>query len=77
MSPTSHIDTFARDHLPPRGEWPEFIFELLDLMAQRGLGNVQEESGPCKVEFRGQYTEETEMSGFHKSDLCRCSEPRA
>ncbi len=28
MSPTAHIDTFARDHLPPRAEWPEFIFEL-------------------------------------------------
>jgi 2-aminobenzoate-CoA ligase len=28
MSPTAHIDTFARDHLPPRDEWPEFIFEL-------------------------------------------------
>jgi 2-aminobenzoate-CoA ligase len=28
MSPTAHIDTFARDHLPPREEWPEFIFEL-------------------------------------------------
>ncbi|HQR10164.1 MAG TPA: AMP-binding protein [Casimicrobiaceae bacterium] len=28
MSHTAHIDTFARDHLPPRHEWPEFIFEL-------------------------------------------------
>jgi 2-aminobenzoate-CoA ligase len=28
MTVTAHIDTFARDHLPPRDEWPEFIFEL-------------------------------------------------
>jgi 2-aminobenzoate-CoA ligase len=28
LSHTAHIDTFARDHLPPRQEWPEFIFEL-------------------------------------------------
>ncbi len=28
MSYTAHVDTFARDNLPPRDEWPEFIFEL-------------------------------------------------
>ncbi|MBC8021627.1 MAG: AMP-binding protein [Burkholderiales bacterium] len=25
---SAHVDTFARDHLPPRDEWPEFLFEL-------------------------------------------------
>jgi 2-aminobenzoate-CoA ligase len=28
---TAHADTFARDNLPPRGEWPEFLFELPEL----------------------------------------------
>jgi 2-aminobenzoate-CoA ligase len=28
MAYTAHVDTFARDHLPPRSEWPELIFEL-------------------------------------------------
>ena len=28
MTYTAHRDTFARDHLPPQTEWPEFIFEL-------------------------------------------------
>ena len=28
MTATAHVDTFARDHMPPRDEWPEFIFEL-------------------------------------------------
>jgi len=28
MTYTAHADTFARDHLPPRDEWPELIFEL-------------------------------------------------
>ena len=28
LSPSSHIDGFARDHLPPPDEWPEFLFEL-------------------------------------------------
>jgi 2-aminobenzoate-CoA ligase len=31
MSYTSHLDTFARDHLPPRSEWPELIFETAEL----------------------------------------------
>lgn len=28
---TAHIDTFTRDHLPPRKLWPEFRFELPEL----------------------------------------------
>jgi 2-aminobenzoate-CoA ligase len=29
--PSAHLDTFARDHLPPRELWPEFLFELPEL----------------------------------------------
>src|SRR4029077_7437810 len=25
---TAHIDTFARDNLPPRDQWPELIFDI-------------------------------------------------
>ena len=28
---TAHLDTFARDNLPPREQWPEFLFELPEL----------------------------------------------
>jgi len=28
MSDTAHVDTFARDNLPPRDQWPEFSCEL-------------------------------------------------
>ncbi len=28
---SAHVDTFARDHLPPREEWPEFLFTLPEL----------------------------------------------
>lgn len=28
---TAHLDTFAADHLPPREDWPEFIFRLPEL----------------------------------------------
>ena len=28
---TAHVDTFARDNLPPRSQWPEFLFDLPEL----------------------------------------------
>ena len=31
MHPTAHVDRFARDHLPPPAQWPEFLFELPEL----------------------------------------------
>ncbi len=31
MTTTSHVDTFARDNLPPKDQWPELIFELPQL----------------------------------------------
>ncbi|WP_411107058.1 AMP-binding protein [Streptomyces sp. cmx-4-9] len=31
LKPSAHTDTFARDHLPPVGSWPELLFELPEL----------------------------------------------
>jgi 2-aminobenzoate-CoA ligase len=31
MRYSAHTDTFGRDNLPPRSEWPEFLFELPEL----------------------------------------------
>ena len=31
MHPSAHIDTFARDHLPPREQWPDFLLERPEL----------------------------------------------
>ncbi|WP_046728895.1 AMP-binding protein [Streptomyces humi] len=31
LSPTSHVDTFARDHLPPAGQWPVIEFTTPEL----------------------------------------------
>ena len=31
MAHSAHIDTFARDHLPPREQWPEFVYDLPEL----------------------------------------------
>src|SRR5690606_24751888 len=54
MERSAHVDTFARDHLPPAEEWPEFLLdspdvayparvncavELVDAMVGRGFGS--------------------------------------
>jgi 2-aminobenzoate-CoA ligase len=31
MIRSAHIDTFARDHLPPHEQWPDFLFKLPEL----------------------------------------------
>jgi 2-aminobenzoate-CoA ligase len=31
LSPSSHVDTFCRDNLPPFDSWPEFLFDLPDV----------------------------------------------
>jgi 2-aminobenzoate-CoA ligase len=31
LSPSAHVDTFCRDNLPPRAQWPEFSFPLPEL----------------------------------------------
>ncbi len=31
MAKSGHVDTFARDNLPPREQWPEFRFDLPEL----------------------------------------------
>ena len=31
MTPSAHLDTFARDNLPARAQWPDFLFALPEL----------------------------------------------
>lgn len=31
MHPSAHLDSFARDHLPPQDQWPELVFDLPEL----------------------------------------------
>jgi 2-aminobenzoate-CoA ligase len=31
MFPSAHVDTFAREHLPPREQWPDFLLERPEL----------------------------------------------
>ena len=30
LGPTGHVDTFARDHLPPFDEWPDLLLDSFD-----------------------------------------------
>ena len=52
LAPSGHVDTFARDNLPPREQWPEFLLdgfeypeqlnaavELTDKMVRDGFGD--------------------------------------
>ena len=31
MLPSAHLDTFARDHLPPPEQWPEILLDRPEL----------------------------------------------
>ena len=42
MGASAHPDTFVRDHLPPRDQWPEFIFELPELQYAERLNCAEE-----------------------------------
>jgi 2-aminobenzoate-CoA ligase len=42
MIRSGHVDTFARDNLPPRDQWPEFRFALPDLQYPQRLNCVTE-----------------------------------
>ncbi len=52
LGPTGHVDTFARDNLPPPDQWPDFLLEghaypewlnvgveLTDAMVKKGFGD--------------------------------------
>jgi 2-aminobenzoate-CoA ligase len=40
MAKSGHVDTFARDNLPPREQWPDFKFDLPDLKYPERLNCV-------------------------------------
>src|SRR6188508_999075 len=42
MVKTGHVDTFARDNLPPRAQWPEFKFDLPELQYPEQINCVTE-----------------------------------
>jgi 2-aminobenzoate-CoA ligase len=54
MANSAHIDTFAREHLPPCEQWPEFIFELPELQFPEALNCASELLDRPVLEGRGE-----------------------
>ncbi|MEE1756478.1 AMP-binding protein [Streptomyces sp. SP18CS02] len=59
LSPSAHQDSFARDHLPPREQWPELVFDLPELRYPERLNcgvelldRTIERLGPDRTAFR-------------------------
>ncbi len=42
MEPTAHIDTFVRDNLPPKSQWPKLVFNLPELQYPKRLNCAAE-----------------------------------
>jgi 2-aminobenzoate-CoA ligase len=42
MIPSAHLDSFARDNLPPRAQWPDFLFGLPELNYPERMNCVTE-----------------------------------
>ncbi|WP_082702459.1 benzoate-CoA ligase family protein [Pseudacidovorax intermedius] len=53
MTATAHVDTFARDHLPPPEQQPQFIFELPELQMPARLNCATELLDRHVAEGRG------------------------
>ena len=41
LAPSSHVDTFTRDHLPPKDQWPVFVFDRPEVQYPDQLNCVQ------------------------------------
>ncbi|MGW2613376.1 AMP-binding protein [Streptomyces sp. NPDC001500] len=55
MNVSAHVDTFARDHLPPPAQWPELRFDLPELAYPARLNCAAEllaHTPPDRVAFR-------------------------
>jgi len=42
MTPSAHLDSFARDNLPAREQWPDFLFGLPELKYPDRMNCVSE-----------------------------------
>jgi len=47
---TAHVDTFARDNLPPKDQWPDFLFDIEDVRYPERIN--------CAVEFLDRHVTE-------------------
>jgi len=66
LTPSAHVDTFCRDHLPPADEWPELLLDFADVQypdrlncATELLDRSVERDGPdrpCVLSPTGRWT---------------------
>src|SRR5206468_2962080 len=54
MTYTAHVDTFTRDNLPPRAQWPEIVFDLPELQYPERVNCVVELLDRHVAEGRGE-----------------------
>ncbi|CAG1008444.1 2-aminobenzoate-CoA ligase [Burkholderiales bacterium] len=53
MTTTAHVDTYARDRLPPRREWPEIVFDLPELAYPERMNCASELLGGALARGQG------------------------
>ena len=56
LAPSSHLDTFARDHLPPQDQWPVFVFDRPEVLYPEQLNCAESLVDLHVREGRGQRT---------------------
>jgi 2-aminobenzoate-CoA ligase len=56
LNPSGYEDNFAREHLPPPGQWPEFLFDLPELHYPARLNCVAELLDAAVARGAGQRT---------------------
>jgi 2-aminobenzoate-CoA ligase len=84
LHPSAHVDSFARDNLPPRALWPEFRFDealryparlncavaLLDAMVARGFGEREAIVTPKRrLSYAGLLAEVNRIAWVLRDDL--------
>jgi len=85
MEASAHVDTFARDNLPPQDEWPELLFtlpalhyaprlncaaELLDAMVAKGCGERMAIITPTRrLTYAELLAEANRIAGVLRHDL--------
>jgi 2-aminobenzoate-CoA ligase len=70
MAYTAHVDTFARDNLPPKSQWPQLVFELPELRYPKRLN--------CAAELldnmvAGDHGERSVIRTLIDGKLCSCT----
>src|SRR5688500_15960038 len=56
MTESSYVDRFAAEHLPPREQWPDFVFDLPELQYPPTVNCVAELLDRHVAEGRGERT---------------------